>query len=124
LLATDMSSGYSFWQSQLQQWSSWNQQHPGSQVAAASDYWEGNCCVFSMQGSGTYTYDVAIGLKQYAGAAVNFISWYNVNLPAGTIPYWSYNPQNSVAQDIVYQFCTCSSLSTCQHSGAGYPLKN
>lgn len=78
-----------------------------------------------MKGTGTYTYDVAIGLKMYAGAPTpygNFISWHNTDLPAGTNPFWLISPSNSVNTDIVYQFATCYSLANCQHSGAGYPV--
>jgi hypothetical protein len=125
-LQANMSSGLSWLQSQQQQWSTWNQQNPNQLVGLAVDYWEGSCCIFSMQGTGTYTYDVAIGLKQYAGAPLpwgNFLSWYT-NVPVGTTPYWSVSTANGVATDIVYQFATCYSLASCQYSGAGYPLGN
>jgi len=117
-LAANMSSGYSWLQSQLAAWAAWNAGNP-SPVAPAQDYWEGSCCVFSAKGTGTFKYDVAIGLKMYASGVIGgrFIEFHS----NGSTANWQFNPGNGVRPDIVYEFSSCSSLQTCQHSGAGYP---
>jgi hypothetical protein len=68
-------------------------------------------------------YDVAVGLKQYAGASGsgpygNFISWNNTN--PSVVPFWSINPATSSGTaDIVYEFYNCGSLATCQAAIGG-----
>jgi hypothetical protein len=122
LLAAQMSIGSTNWQTQRQQWMDWNNVPGNPQVGPANDYWEGSCCVFSMQGTGTYTYDVASGLKNYAGGNY-FISWFNVG---GGTPYWTFNTSYGTHPDIVYEFCNCGSLATCDGAtnGSGHQVTN
>jgi hypothetical protein len=130
LLATDLANALNFYSNQIGQWNAWNNNNPGSYVPPEYDYWAGGCCVFSMRGTGTTTYDVAIGLKRYAAGYIggNFLSW-NLTPGQGINQYWLCQPSYSytnangqlvVVDDIVYQFASCDSASDCQHSGSGY----
>ena len=57
-------------------------------------------------------------MKQYAGAAKNYLSW--VNDQQGGVPYWEFNKPTYSANgtvidaNIVREFCTCGTLATCE----------
>jgi hypothetical protein len=64
----------------------------------------------------TYWYGDAIVMKRYDGAPTDYVSWNNTQQSQGVTPFWSFNKANSVSQDIVYEFCTCSTTQSCLNS--------
>jgi hypothetical protein len=104
-------NGPAFWASQVTQFQQWNTAHPTATVAPPSNTTEANC-VFSYSPAGSqHSYSDAEWIKQYNGAAVNYIAWQNSN--PNVTPYWQLTPTstvyvNGVAQQLDYVNLVCS----------------
>ena len=116
---------YPFWIRQVLQWQSYNNSPVGQPVPWPGDpgpKFSPNCTfqvpsptqfppVRNTGQPSTYWYGDAILMLQIAGVAptgANYVSWNNSD-PAA--PYWSFNKANGVKCDVVYEFCTCTSVS-------------
>jgi hypothetical protein len=79
----------SFWRRQVAQYTAWAQAHNNTPPPPANDA-EGTSCVFSYTPTGSeYPFSDAIWIKQYNGAARNYIVWLNTGTYA-TNPMWQF----------------------------------
>jgi hypothetical protein len=116
-------SAYPFWIRQVQQWQEYNANLPGDQqvlwpgdpgpnFSANCNFAAPSLTASTVRNTGqqnTYWYGDAILMKQLGGASTQYVSWYNTDQNA--TPYWSFNKANSVSHDIVYEFCTCTTVN-------------
>lgn len=117
-------SAYQFWLRQLLQAKAYNDSRPvNARVPLPADVQESICTFRASEVPivgipNTYWFGDAILMKQYAGAAKNYLSW--VNDQQGGVPYWEFNKPTYSANgtvidaNIVREFCTCGTLATCE----------
>lgn len=100
----------SFWNSQINQWTQWNQNNPTQQVGPPAPRTEGGCqFVWAGGGSGTEnekSFRDAIWIKRYNGAGNgDFIFWENRGDHANA-PFWDFNPTGSDGRAYVAAVCS------------------
>jgi hypothetical protein len=106
-LDTKNTDATNFWNNQVQQFNTYNQEHPNSQVAPPVNTLEGPIeFSFSPQGA-QKSYRDAIWIKQNNGATANYISWKNTGDDANN-PYWKFNRLNEDGVNYVNKVCTTS----------------
>ena len=104
---------YAFWNRQVQQWSDWNAANPTIPSAPPPDDPEGNC-LFSATGpyqingppyqTMRESFADAILIKQYNGAATNYIFLDTNQRP----PKWTLSPLNNQSPPFSYVSRVCS----------------
>jgi hypothetical protein len=90
-LNSKQSHATTFWSNQISQWQQYNNTHPSSPFPPPGSYYAGPACTFDYPvQSGTYDYGQAEWIKEYNGAAVEFISFLQTGGANGG-PLWSIN---------------------------------
>jgi hypothetical protein len=140
-------SGYIFWSRQVAQWQQYNAmpQNSGNPIPPPSDDVfpdpsdtnQFPSCRFSLLANApsgdrqgayappTYWYGDPVLMKNYAGGTPNYIYW---NSPSGnsTSAAWGKSrvtllkiPGNFQKHNTPYEFCSCSTVQSCQHQTPG-----
>jgi hypothetical protein len=138
------SFGYTFWSRQVMQWQQYNQvpqnaanpvPPPSSEVFPdPSDPNQFASCTFSLSQSApygdlqtaytapTYWYGDAVLMRNYAGGNPNYIYWNSSNGNTTTGAWGKTRGTLIIANGIKvlhnnpYEFCSCSTMATCQHT--------
>ena len=129
---------YAFWTRQVLQWSQNSAdliRMGQSPIPGPNDQAESQYCAFTLSPAGgnaltpgapftvpysgpnpnTYWFGDAIAMKRYAGAPNgNYIFF----VGTGRDGKWVEVQNNTLYTDIVYEFCRCRTLDTCQNSGS------
>jgi len=102
------SGATAFWNRQVAQYAAWAKAHNGTPPPPANDS-EGTSCVFSYTPTGTeYPFSDAIWIKQYNGAARNYIVWLNTGSHS-TNPMWQfYKCSTTSVGTVCYVHAVCS----------------
>ncbi|MFB3906710.1 MAG: hypothetical protein ACE15E_25010 [Acidobacteriota bacterium] len=102
------SGATAFWDRQVQQFSDYNAGNPQNPVQPPESSIEGTFTFAYAPAAGEKSYRDAIWIKQFNGAAANYISWKNTGLLPGEAPYWKLNKTNESGINYVNRVCTTS----------------
>jgi len=112
LLNSKQSSLNSTWTARINEWNTWNTQHPGQQVGPPGDRQESGCLLKWNSGNygseSTNSFKDACWIKRYNGADNgDYLIWKNTP-PDENSPYWKIIDTNGLGNPYVANVCSQS----------------